>query len=362
MKDDTERYLGAVAVTVVVAAFALWKDVGAIAAMAAVLSAGLVYSVVDQLMSRHQPAPPAVAVAQLALAHPAPRRATVSSPKITEAGAVVGMMGAAEASSHSSATLDLTLLDPNSVEMDVTSASTASPVWSVRIAKHGQAIDECEDAVRIDHGRWVMAVADGASSSFGARQWAKTLADEFVAAPPQPLSPGSFEAWIDRCRTAVMAGESAGQGGWWSEEGARRGAFATLVGAAVHGKKHERVVTVMCVGDSCAFVLGGEVGQRVLRRALPYEDASQFGSHPNLIGSLAEHGAIAPSWTTMAVGGGEVLVLASDAVSEWLLADHRRFAQIDQLSQPALADFLIAERAAGRIVNDDLTVALLGLS
>jgi hypothetical protein len=45
-----------------------------------------------------------------------------------------------------------------------------------------------------------------------------------------------------------------------------------------------------------------------------------------------------------------------------LLGDRRRFAQIEQLSPEVLADLLIAERAAGRIVNDDLTLAVVGLS
>lgn len=165
MNEDTEQYVVAGVVIVTVAALALWKGASTPAALAAIVSAGIVYFAVDQLMGRPQPAPPAVAAAQSAASDP-PRATAVASPTITEDGAVVGMTGPAESSSHSSATLDLALLDPNSVEIDVASASSERPVWSVRISKHGQAIDECEDAVRIDHGRWVMAVADGASSSF----------------------------------------------------------------------------------------------------------------------------------------------------------------------------------------------------
>ncbi len=262
------------------------------------------------------------------------------------------------------ATLDPALFDPESVEI-TTNFQGKSRVFSIRIAKHGNAIAECEDAVAIDPRRGVLAVADGASSSFGSGIWADTLAKQFVKTPPKPLSVGSFSEWLGAARTAspeAVGGASDDPNGWWSEQGVRHGAFSTVVGAAIMSDGGSRVATVMCLGDSCAFVLTGPTGKRVVRRSLPYEDSEQFGSHPALLGSMADRQHDEPTWTTIPTAPGDLLVLASDAVSEWLLGDPKRFQLLDGSEPDAIASRLITERTDGRMVNDDLTVAVLELA
>ena len=262
------------------------------------------------------------------------------------------------------ATLDPALFDAQSVEIKVNSQGK-SRVFSIRIAKHGNGIVECEDAVAVDPRRGVLAVADGASSSFGAGVWADTLTKQFVKTPPKPLSVGSFADWLGEARVAspeAVGGESDNPNGWWSEQGARQGAFSTVVGAAIMTDGGSRVATVMCLGDSCAFVLTGQVGDRTVRRSLPYEDAEQFGSHPALLGSMADRHHDEPTWTTIPTAPGDLLVLASDAVSEWLLGDPKRFQLLDGHEPEAIASRLIGERTDGKIVNDDLTLAVLELA
>ena len=123
-----------------------------------------------------------------------------------------------------------------------------------------------------------------------------------------------------------------------------------------------RVATVMCLGDSCAFVLTGPRGDRNVRRSLPYEDSEQFGSHPALLGSMADRHHDEPTWTTVPTEPGDLLVLASDAVAEWLLGDPTRFDLFDDHEPGAISSRLIAERTDGKLVNDDLTVAVLELA
>lgn len=266
------------------------------------------------------------------------------------------------------ARLDPSLFDATSVEIKA-SSQRSGRAFSIRVAKHGNSIHECEDAVTIDPRRAVLAVADGASSSFGANLWADTLTKHFVTQPPKPLSVGSFASWLGEARAASPKptgapdqADPARPSGWWSEEGARTGAFSTVVGAAIMTDGEARVATIMCVGDSCAFVLTGASGERTLRRSLPYEDASQFGSHPALLGSMVDRLHDEPSWTTVPVGPGDVVVLASDAVAEWLLGDPKRFALLDGQEPDAVATRLIGERTDGRIVNDDLTLAVFELA
>ena len=285
----------------------------------------------------------------------------VEPPRVAEPADPSGPQAPVE---KQTATLDPALFDPKSIEI-TTNSQGKSRLFSIRIAKHGNAIAECEDAVAIDPRRGVLAVADGASSSFGAGIWAETLTKEFVKTPPKPLSVGSFAEWLGRARIAspeAVGGESDNPNGWWSEEGARQGAFSTIVGAAIMSDGGSRVATVMCLGDSCAFVLTGPTGERVVRRSLPYEDAEQFGSHPSLLGSMADRQHDEPTWTTIPTAPGDLLVLASDAVSEWLLGDPRRFQLLDGNEPVAIASRLVAERSDGKMVNDDLTVAVLELA
>lgn len=273
-----------------------------------------------------------------------------------------------EETSPVAAQLDPNLFEANSVEIK-SNAHGKSRVFSIRIAKHGNTIDECEDAVAVDPRRAVVAVADGASSSFGAHLWAAALTQQFVKAPPKPLSVGSFATWLGEARTNLMAkatSEAAGNGeqsgGWWSEQGAREGAYSTIVGAAIMTDGEARVATVMCLGDSSAFVLTGAPGERAVRRSLPYEDATQFGAHPSLLSSMPDRLHDEPSWTTVPTAAGNLLVLASDAVAEWLLAEPRRFQMFDEAEPEAIANRLLTERTGGHIVNDDLTVAVLELT
>ena len=284
---------------------------------------------------------------------------TIAEPDVAEADAV---------EDQRNARLDPSLFDPKSVEIKA-SSQRSGRAFSIRVAKHGTSIQECEDAVTIDPRRAVLAVADGASSSFGANLWADTLTRQFVEQPPKPLSVGSFSTWLEEARAASPASSGTPEGadadnpnGWWSEEGARQGAYSTIVGVAIMTDRDGRVATIMCLGDSCAFVLTGPSGERVLRRSLPYEDASQFGSHPALLGSMVDRMHDEPSWTTVPAGPGDVVVLASDAVSEWLLGDPKRFALLDGEEPDAIATRLIGERTDGRIVNDDLTLAVLELA
>ena len=347
---------------------AAFSDVGIPLVVLAIVGAVAAFWLLDALLA---PTPDStVVVAQGGGALPATSAESLPPPRGVQAPTIAepGEREPDAIEEQHNARLAPSLFDPTSVEIKASSTGSGR-AFSIRVAKHGNSIEECEDAVTIDPRRAVLAVADGASSSFGANLWADTLTKQFVRQPPKPLSVSSFSTWLAEARAASPAPSGAPAGaepdnpnGWWSEQGARQGAYSTIVGAAIMTNGDARVATVMCLGDSCAFVLTGPSGARVLRRALPYEDASQFGSHPSLLGSMADRAHDEPSWTTVPVGPGDVLVLASDAVSEWLLGDPKRFALLDGEEPEAIATRLIGERTDGRIVNDDFTIAILELA
>lgn len=233
-------------------------------------------------------------------------------------------------------------------------ASPPGGVLLAQAAKQGNDESECEDAAAVSDDAATAAVSDGASSSFGARRWAQVLVRQFVESPPSAMSATAMAEWLEQARAEMrrIAGEATAT--WWSEAGSEKGAFATLLGVVVQRSGDTAVARLMSVGDCCCFV----VRDGSVHASLPYEDASQFGSHPALLGSLGGR-HITPLWAQFELSPGDRLVLASDAVAEWVLAERERVAQVVQLAPQDLRDLLISERQAGRIVNDDVTLLAL---
>lgn len=352
--DRATSALAGAVVAAAVAAIALWRDLDTALVVVAALVGGAVTVIADVFLPRlvaessetaesGPPTEPLPGGGQPTLAPPrTPDESTATPPP-----------------PHRSSGLDPASLVPDSVETR-TFGPKGRRGYTLRIAKHGSSLAECEDAVAVDERRSIVAVGDGASSSFGAGPWAAALAAGFVANPPRPLSIDSFDEFLERCRGSEQTDDRDAATGWWADEGQRRGAYSTIIGAGVTPKGKRRHAMVMCVGDSCGFLLRGERGARQLRRSLPYEDSGQFGSHPFLLGSLGTTAdAAQPLWTVIPVEPGDLIVLASDALSEWLLDDVARFANLETRSPGELAELLIEQRASGAMVNDDLALVAL---
>jgi len=242
------------------------------------------------------------------------------------------------------------------------SAGDGRLFW-VRVPKQGNSMAECEDAIAWSSDGSTVVVSDGAGSSFGAAAWAAVLADRFVADPPTALSNTLFASWLESCRLALarQTDPAAVSNDWWTLEGSRRGAFATIAGARLREVEGRKELLTMCVGDSCVMVVRGDAGTRKVMRSVPFDDAKQFGSHPMLVGS--PEGAVTPepSWTTLRIEPGDLVLVASDALSEWLLGDPSRVSAID-LPPAELVERLRSQRAAGQIVSDDLSVVGLTIT
>ena len=359
MNDSRAAVLAAVVVAALVAVVAAWRDLGQVQiVVAAVVAAGVTFAA-DRYLQR-VPSEGAIAGVPAGGSKGDPGSATPGSPAPPTNPDTPSAATKPRATKHSP--LDMAKLIPNSYETTNLGRKRARG-FTLRIAKHGNGLAECEDAIATDLGRSLLAVADGASSSFGAAPWAAALAAGFVSQPPSPMSVESLAEWVERCRapetSSANAGET-GKAGWWAAEGERRGAFSTIVGAGIVTVGDRTIVKVMCLGDSCAFVLRGERGARRLRRSIPYEESSQFGSHPILLGSSESRSEpVQPSWTSIPVARHDLLLLASDALSEWLLEDPSRFATLEAGTPAEVAEMFIEQRAGGHMVNDDLALIAL---
>ena len=180
---------------------------------------------------------------------------------------------------------------------------------------------EWEDAAAYDESRQVVAVADGASSSYRAGHWSSRLVEEFLAEPPQ-LAPGltGFHQWVAQVADGFQsASEAVSDTSWYASDASRRGSFATFVGVTLmSGANGARFVGVQ-VGDACLFHTRGDQ----LITALPTRDPEGFNSTPDLLGSSAyeeSHGAEAGVYCEGIVEPGDVLYLTTDAMGSAMLA------------------------------------------
>jgi hypothetical protein len=237
---------------------------------------------------------------------------------------------------------------------------------SLALPKKGSSREEYEDAYAGDGAKGRFALADGASESIYAGEWATILCDAFVADPAAAENIPTWQTTLqDKWLAAVDKTAQHAQDAqvarvaqpWYVEEKLLDGAFATFLGLIIHeaaaGKPRDW--QAWAVGDSCLF----HVDDDALKLAFPVEKSAGFGTRPALIGSRQRSPAKAVSVSgTLACG--DCLFLMTDALAEWFLAQHeagrkpwRELLRLKKEAFPAWVDSLRRNR---RVKNDDMTL------
>ena len=219
------------------------------------------------------------------------------------------------------------------------------------VPKDGHAADECEDAVAGDPEAGRFAIADGASESFAAGEWARLLVDAFVGRGPS-------RDWLAEPRADWLRAVAGQAVSWYAEEKLSAGGHATFVGLTTRVVADQFDWEAVAVGDACLFhVVGGS-----LLSSFPLDRPTDFTSSPTLISSRAG----TPNWKVArgVLRPGEALLLATDALAQCLLesANDRRFAGTGLLTMDHDDDFALwvaATRAAGKLRNDDVALGIV---
>ncbi|MGA5423339.1 hypothetical protein [Streptomyces lavendulocolor] len=216
-------------------------------------------------------------------------------------------------------------------------------VAGCRMQKEGDAMAECADAWyhlvqgggsvqglratrATDDSTVRCAVADGASLSALPEPWARTLVRELCAVPVRALSDADTlhaalrtlsDGWPAALRSYVT-----GLGrplDWLEPHALQHGPAATFVAVGVLPVPGGWRWSAAAVGDCCLFHTRGDT----LVTAFPLCLPESFGHHPDLVRGLDCLGAAGPSAIRTASGKaapGDVLLLASDALAKWALA------------------------------------------
>jgi hypothetical protein len=230
------------------------------------------------------------------------------------------------------------------------------------MAKEGNRVEDWEDACRYSEERTIVALSDGASSSYRAHDWASTLVDRFVAAPPSAPSGSGLEEWLASCAAGFEAGsQPPDDDAWYVGEAASRGAFATLLGILFRQDTPNQSAgwTAVAIGDTCLFHV--RHGKRVA--AFPLDDPDAFNSTPPLASSVElqrAHGAGSAVVRQGTCRPGDVFLLATDAFAKWALRAEREDADVwsmlGALRNETFLTLMAHLRGAGCIENDDVTL------
>jgi hypothetical protein len=219
------------------------------------------------------------------------------------------------------------------------------------VPKDGHTADECEDAVAGDPGVGRFAIADGASESFAAGDWARLLVAAFVEhGPDGDWLAGPRSAW-----SQAAAGQAVS---WYAEEKLTAGGHATFLGLTIRRADGGVEWEAVAVGDACLFhVVAG-----ACLSSFPLDRPADFNMSPVLLGSKS-----GPTvWKTARgiLRPGEAILLATDALAHCLLtsADEGHFVGDGLLGMDEDDDFALwvaVQRADGRLRNDDVSMGIV---
>jgi Protein phosphatase 2C len=222
--------------------------------------------------------------------------------------------------------------------------------------KSGHTAIEYEDAYALEIATQRFAVADGASETSFAKEWAELLVSRFVLQPPRAAE---LSDWVAPMQATWAGAHLDKPAAWYAEEKARSGAYSSLLGVSLEADRW----CALAVGDSCLFVV--RAGR--LERAFPMERAEQFNQRPVLLSSVAR--ANRDVWADVRSEEGELrdrdqLLLMTDALAHWFLVEtelgRRPWAALQRIeTAEAFEAFMNLLRGGGALRNDDVTLLRL---
>lgn len=219
------------------------------------------------------------------------------------------------------------------------------------VPRGGGEAGEYEDAATIRVDAWPVcaAVADGATESVFAQQWARALVHGITNACA--TTAGAFIDTIPGLRREWHASvaEAPGQQPWYLTAKMADGAYATALGLSLHSDGTWRAVSV---GDCCLF----HVRERTVRQSWPYEAPDAFTNRPTLLSSRSDRSVPQPETKTGTWAANDAFLLATDAVASWLL---KRTPGAWEGIPESFQQKVSAAREEGVLRNDDATLLVL---
>lgn len=221
------------------------------------------------------------------------------------------------------------------------------------VPKSGHVADECEDAVAGDPVVGRFAIADGASESYAAGDWARLLVSAFVATGPAG-------DWLASPRSEWQRAMASGAVSWYAEEKFALGGHATFLGVSFRMTAAGIAWDAIAAGDSCLL----HIRDGACIQTFPLTKSTEFSGSPMLVQSRG--GTPTWNWTSGTLQPGECLLLATDALAQCLISS----TESDSFAGSALTRFedqddlaiwVSVWRESGLLRNDDVALGVIEL-
>lgn len=215
-----------------------------------------------------------------------------------------------------------------------------------------------EDRYYSSSRKGVHALSDGASVSFDPAAWAQILVRRY--AQNQKVT----REWIGGAIAEFNKLHDRDTMPWMKQASFDRGTFASLLGVRIFNEgKH---IQVLSIGDTLAVLCDGDT----ICSTIPYIEAAEFDQRPQLLCTNPAENAFVEAanfdfyrfsdWTLCGLEQPALLCM-TDALGHWVLSQRAQEpSPIGVLrgigSSKAFANFVHAERHAGRMRRDDTTL------
>ncbi|MBQ6108863.1 MAG: hypothetical protein IJK97_11695, partial [Thermoguttaceae bacterium] len=203
-----------------------------------------------------------------------------------------------------------------------------------------------QDSFQVSDSAGLAVVADGVSSAIFSAAWSNILTKHVLQDRPDPANQEHFAQWLSNLRLEWEQTIDTTNLSWFQRPKMASGAFSTLVWVQVREIAPPKVgsnlwnrlqnpdsgrrcfqVKGHCIGDSCVFhVRPGRTDSESfsgsdLYRVIPLTKSSEFDMPPIVIGSkdLGRDDQIQFQPIDFLAQEGDLVILATDAVSQWLL-------------------------------------------
>jgi len=234
-------------------------------------------------------------------------------------------------------------------------------------AKDPSAPDEWEDGAAYNIGAGLFAVADGAANSYRSRDWAQSLAANFVHTfdvSADASFPNGVARWMSGCVNDW--GRQAPPTTWWEQDAANRiGSAATFLGLHVARSGPAISWSAVSIGDCCLFHWRRSAGGFA---TFPIQDPHEFTTAPALLSTRSDLSAGAIRQDLRICRGsaepGDWFLLATDAFAEAMLSHGREIdcGALATIGPEGFRDLVDKLRAIDALQPDDVTLLLVRLT
>jgi len=223
--------------------------------------------------------------------------------------------------------------------------------------KQGNSPEEYEDAYNAACNcikkNFVFSVADGATESSFAKQWAEFLTEEFTE-----NSKKQFLKYV--LRKAVLKAKDRWKEmlknktiPWYAEEKVKKGAYTSFIGMRIFPEKMEW--ESISIGDCCLFIVRNDE----IYVKFPIKNHEDFGNTPYLIGSVSEYDKERIEEKNGELKPEDIIYLFSDAIAQWFLknSEKKPWKIISEIKdEKEFQTFIDKLREKKEIKNDDVTM------